>query len=70
MNLKIDNLSFSYKDKNILKNISFELNNGDFLSILGSNGAGKSTLIKCILGILKISKGKILVNNQNFFKKI
>lgn len=45
MNLKIDNLSFSYKDKNILKNISFELNNGDFLSILGSNGAGGKVLL-------------------------
>ncbi len=52
MKLEIKNLSFSYKNKEILNNISFEVYSGTLLSILGANGAGKTTLIKCINGIL------------------
>ena len=46
MKLEIKNLSFSYKNKEILNNISFEVYSGTLLSILGANGAGKTTLIK------------------------
>ena len=58
MKLEIKNLSFSYKNKEILNNISFEVYSGTLLSILGANGAGKTTLIKCINGILKLKKVK------------
>lgn len=44
------------------KNISFSLNNGDMLGIIGTNGAGKSTLLKAISGIMRPSRGKIKVN--------
>ena len=57
MKLEIKNLSFSYKNKVILNNISFEVYSGTLLSILGANGAGKTTLIKCINGILNFKKG-------------
>ena len=57
MKLEIKNLTFSYKNKEILNNISFEVYSGTLLSILGANGAGKTTLIKCINGILKFKKG-------------
>ena len=62
MKLEIKNLSFSYKNKEILNNISFEVYSGTLLSILGANGAGKTTLIKCINGILKFYS-KILLKD-------
>lgn len=69
MNLmKINNLNVSYKVgyKNIfaLKNISFEINSGEYICIVGNNGSGKSTLIKSLLGLVPISKGQILKNYQ------
>ena len=47
MELKIDNLSFSYSQENtILKNISFAVEQGEILGVLGTNGTGKTTLLK------------------------
>ena len=69
MKLEIKNLSFSYKNKMILNNISFEVYSGILLSILGANGAGKTTLIKCINGILKLKKGEVLIDEKNFNNK-
>lgn len=66
MKLEIKNLSFSYKNKEVLNEISFEVYSGTFLSILGANGAGKTTLMKCINGILKLKKGEILIDGKNF----
>ena len=67
--LEIKNLSFSYKNKEILNNISFEVYSGTLLSILGANGAGKTTLIKCINGILNFKKGEVLIDEKNFNNK-
>lgn len=57
--LEIENLTFSYSDAAVLRNINLSLNKGDFLGIIGSNGTGKSTLIKLILGILQYNEGTI-----------
>ena len=57
--LNIENLSVNYGKTNILKNISFAVEKGDFIGLAGPNGAGKTTLIKAILGLLPILKGKI-----------
>ncbi|MBZ7986891.1 ABC transporter ATP-binding protein [Campylobacter canadensis] len=51
--MKVSNLSFSYKNNEILKNINFEIQNGEILMVLGVNGIGKSTLMKCLAGVLK-----------------
>ncbi|ATV34852.1 ABC transporter ATP-binding protein [Fusobacterium pseudoperiodonticum] len=69
MKLEIKNLTFSYKNKEILNNISFEVYSGTLLSILGANGAGKTTLIKCINGILNFKKGEVLIDEKNFNNK-
>ena len=53
MILKVDGIEFSYNSHPVLSNISFEVNRGEILSILGNNGAGKTTLLKCISRILK-----------------
>ena len=62
MNLiEINNLKFAYKSEYILKDLSLNVKEGDFLAIVGENGSGKSTLIKLILGSLKKDGGSIKV---------
>jgi len=63
--LEVRNASFGYSGKAILKNISFEVHSGEFLSLLGPNGVGKTTLFKTILGFLKIIEGEILINGKD-----
>ncbi|NCT54397.1 metal ABC transporter ATP-binding protein [Candidatus Falkowbacteria bacterium] len=57
--ITIKNLSFNYGQTEILKDISFAVESGDFIGLAGPNGAGKTTLIKVILGLLPITKGEI-----------
>ena len=65
MILKVDRLNFSYNSVPILKNITFEVNHGEFLGIVGPNGSGKTTLLRNIDGILKPNEGSILIDNLN-----
>ncbi|MDY6083733.1 MAG: ABC transporter ATP-binding protein [Dialister sp.] len=53
------NLSFAYGGKTVLSGVSFSVNTGDYLAIIGENGAGKSTLVKGLLGLKKPSAGTI-----------
>jgi zinc transport system ATP-binding protein len=55
----INNLSFSYGEMSVLKDISFEIHTGHFIGVIGPNGGGKTTLLKLILGFLKPSAGTI-----------
>ena len=57
--LKCDDVTMSYEGVNVFEHLSFSLNKGDYLCILGENGSGKSTLMKGILGLLKPTGGKI-----------
>ena len=57
--LTCENLTLGYDSKIVLKNLSFSVNTGDYLCILGENGSGKSTLMKTILHLLKPLDGKI-----------
>lgn len=65
MILEIDEVSFSYKSVDVLRDIKFSLNKGEILAILGNNGAGKSTLLKCINKILRVKKGTILIKGKD-----
>ena len=60
--LEIIQLSKNYDSKKAVKNISFRLNKDEIIGILGPNGCGKTTTIGMILGLLKPTEGKVLVN--------
>ena len=64
MELSVTNLNFSYTDKPILKELSFSVRDGEFVSILGPSGCGKSTLLNILAGILKPQSGQILTDGQ------
>ena len=63
MHLKVNDISFSYTGFKALKHISFEVQSGDMLAIIGQNGSGKSTLLKCLNRILKINEGLISIGH-------
>ncbi|MCX6055411.1 MAG: ABC transporter ATP-binding protein [Chloroflexi bacterium] len=68
--LKIDSLSFSYNGiYQILKNIDFDIREGEMISIVGKNGAGKSTLSKVLCGFVKEDQGAILFQGKNIASK-
>ena len=60
--LEIIELSKNYNNKEAVKNISFKINKNEIIGILGPNGCGKTTTIGMILGLLKPTKGKVLIN--------
>ena len=53
-------LNIGYSDKIICKDITFDINKGDYVCIIGENGCGKSTFIKSLLGLNKVISGKII----------
>lgn len=70
--ISVQNLSFSYPEttKNIFTNVSFTIPRGKFVGIVGPSGAGKTTFVDILLGLLKPSEGKILVDNNNIFDNV
>ena len=68
MILEIKNLSFAYDKQFVFKDLNFNLESPDVLSILGPNGIGKTTLIKCLLGIKKKTSGEILIDGKDIDK--
>ncbi|HVJ49376.1 metal ABC transporter ATP-binding protein [Desulfitobacterium sp.] len=69
--IEVSHLNFGYNDNLILKDISFSVDKGDYLGIIGANGTGKSTLIKLLLKIMDPLSGemKLLGENINVFKR-
>ena len=62
--LKVSNLSISYKKINAVRDISFEINEGEIVSLIGSNGAGKTSTMKAISGLVKAKSGSVLFNGK------
>ncbi len=74
MSIKIENLYYTYMDggpfeKIALQDINIEISDGEFIGIIGHTGSGKSTLIQHLNGILKPTKGKVIINNINTQQK-
>lgn len=67
--LKCENLIKKFGKKQILKDVSFEVYEGDILGFIGPNGAGKTTTIKLILGLQSITEGKVFINNYDVEKQ-
>lgn len=61
--LKCENVHMNYDSTKAVNGVSFSVDEGDFLCIVGENGAGKSTLLKGILGLQKISEGRVIFNS-------
>lgn len=66
--LKLENIFAGYEKNVVLKNISFEINKGEFCGIIGPNGSGKTTLLKVISKIIKPFSGKIYIKNYEISK--
>ena len=67
--LKCENLCKNFGKKQILKNVSLELKQGDILGFIGPNGAGKTTTIKLILGLQSIDSGSVTIKGYNIQKE-
>lgn len=67
--IRFENVSFAYPktDKKVLDGISFEINQGEKISIVGLNGAGKSTIVKLICRLYRPDSGRILINGTDIF---
>lgn len=64
--VKFEDVFFKYRGgTESLKGINLSIEKGDFIALIGSNGSGKTTLLSCLIGLLKPTKGKILINGQN-----
>ena len=68
VNLEIKDLTKVYNKKTVLDNISFEVKDGEFLSILGPSGCGKTTLLKILIGIENPTSGRILKKEKDITK--
>lgn len=66
--LECKNLCKSFGKRQILKNVSFSINEGDILAFIGPNGSGKTTTIKLILGLQRIDSGEVLINGKDITK--
>ena len=66
MKLEVKNLEKKFKNFTAVKNINFHIDEGQTLGVLGPNGCGKTTTIGMLLGLIKPSNGKILIDNENF----
>src|SRR3954465_3408431 len=62
--LKLSNIGKSFDHKEVLKKIDLQVNQGDFIAVVGKSGCGKSTLLRIIAGLEQISLGSITVNGQ------
>ena len=62
--LSFENLSIGYDNTSVLNDLSFEIEKGDYIAIIGENGAGKSTLLKTMLGLIAPIKGRIVFDKE------
>ena len=63
--LKVRNLSKSFSNSSILKDVNFNLDQGKICAVVGSNGSGKTTFLKCLSGLMSYDKGVIDFSSQN-----
>lgn len=62
--IRIENLSFSYENKKVLKSVSLIIKRGEKIAFVGESGSGKSTLTKILMGLLKYNEGEVFFDNE------
>ena len=62
--LSVNNISVGYKGLLAIQNVSFKINKGEIVSLVGSNGAGKSTIVKTVAGLIHPEKGEIVLDDN------
>lgn len=62
--IRLDNISVGYMSETVIKNLSLEIEEGEFIGIFGPNGAGKTTLLCAINGLSMIKKGRVFIDNH------
>lgn len=72
--VKVENLTYKYGigtpfEKTAVNNVSFEINKGEFVGVIGHTGSGKSTLIQMLNGLIKPTSGKVLINDNDIWKE-
>ena len=65
--LEVKNISKSFGQIEVLKDVSFSLEKGQVLSIIGSSGSGKTTLLRCLNFLEKANSGEIIVNGKSVY---
>ncbi|MFT5829164.1 MAG: lipopolysaccharide export system ATP-binding protein, partial [Urechidicola sp.] len=68
MKLAANKIEKSYKDRTVVKSISFEVNQGEVVGLLGPNGAGKTTSFYMVVGLINPDKGDVYLGDQNITK--
>ena len=69
-NVKVENLSIKFGNQTILKNISFNISSKNSICVIGQGSSGKTTLLKCIIGLVKPSRGDIYFDNTHINKDL
>ncbi|MFC1663162.1 ABC transporter ATP-binding protein [Patescibacteria group bacterium] len=64
--IKVQNFSKSFGEKRVVKDLSFEVHEGEIFAFLGANGSGKTTTVRCLLNVLQPTKGDLLINGQPY----
>lgn len=62
--IQVENLEKSFGDLNVLKDVSFTVNKGDVIAVIGSSGSGKSTMLRCLIDLEKVSGGSVLIDGE------
>ena len=68
--VQIDNISFSYRDNMVIKNLSLQVKHGEHIGILGDSGCGKSTLLKILAGLYEPDCGRAVISGESLPQKI
>ena len=68
--LKVENLSIKYGSIEAVKNVSFEVNEGEVVTLIGANGAGKTSILRTISGLVRPTEGTILISEMISIKHL
>jgi len=66
--LSVEDLSFAYRNHPVLSGVSFDVDAGEIVGLVGPNGCGKTTLIKCVDGMLRPMEGRVMLAGQDLGK--